>query len=37
MYPLNSTSGITAELKGVLLFPSSGMSVSLQAGYAYGF
>jgi hypothetical protein len=37
MYPLNQKSGITAELKGVLLFPSSGMSVSLQAGYAYGF
>lgn len=37
MYPLNLKSGITAELKGVLLFPSSGMSVSLQAGYAYGF
>lgn len=37
MYPLNEKSGITAELKGVLLFPSSGMSVSLQAGYAHGF
>lgn len=37
MYPLNLKSGITAELRGVLLFPSSGMSVSLQAGYAYGF
>jgi hypothetical protein len=37
MYPLNRKSGITAELKGVLLFPSSGMSVSLQAGYTYGF
>lgn len=37
MYPLNSKSGITAELKGVLLFPSSGMSVSLQAGYSHGF
>jgi hypothetical protein len=37
MYPLNPKSGVTAELKGVLLFPSSGMSVSLQAGYAYGF
>jgi hypothetical protein len=37
MYPLNLKSGITAELKGVLLFPSSGMSVSLQAGYSYGF
>jgi len=37
MYPLNRESGITAELKGVVLFPSSGMSVSLQAGYSYGF
>jgi hypothetical protein len=37
MYPLNLKSGITAELKGVVLFPSSGMSVSLQAGYSYGF
>jgi hypothetical protein len=37
MYPLNLKSGITAELKGVLLFPSSGMSMSLQAGYSYGF
>lgn len=37
MYPLNQKSGITAELKGVVLFPSSGMSVSLQAGYSYGF
>jgi hypothetical protein len=37
MYPLSQKSGITAELKGVLLFPSSGMSVSLQAGYTHGF
>ena len=37
MYPLSDRGGITAELKGVFLFPSSGMSVSLQAGYAHGF
>jgi hypothetical protein len=37
MYPLNDHGGITAELKGMLLFPSSGMSVSLQAGYSHGF
>jgi hypothetical protein len=37
MYPLTEKSGITAELKGVLLFPSSGVSVSLQAGYSHGF
>ena len=37
MYPLNDHGGITAELKGVFLFPSSGMSVSLQAGYTHGF
>lgn len=37
MYPLGPNSGVSAELKGVLLFPSSGMSVSLQAGYTHGF
>jgi hypothetical protein len=37
MYPLTEHSGITGELKAVLLFPSSGMSVSLQAGYTHGF
>jgi hypothetical protein len=37
MYPLSGHGGITAELKGMLLFPSSGMSVSLQAGYSHGF
>jgi hypothetical protein len=37
MYPLSDHGGITAELKGMLLFPSSGMSVSLQAGYSHGF
>jgi len=37
MYPLNDHGGITAELKGTFLFPSSGMSVSLQAGYVHGF
>ncbi len=37
MYPLSDHGGITAELKGVLLFPSSGLTVSLQAGYSHGF
>lgn len=37
MYPLSARGGISAELKGVFLFPSSGMSVSLQAGYTHGF
>jgi hypothetical protein len=37
MYPLSDHGGITAELKAVLLFPSSGTSVSLQAGYSHGF
>jgi hypothetical protein len=37
MYPLSDKGGITAELKGVFLFPSSGLSVSLQAGYTHGF
>jgi hypothetical protein len=37
MYPLSDHGGITAELKGVFLFPSSGMSISLQAGYTHGF
>ena len=37
MYPLSENGGITGELKGVFLFPSSGMSVSLQAGYTHGF
>jgi hypothetical protein len=37
LYPLNEHSGISAELKAVLLFPSSGMSVALQAGYTHGF
>jgi hypothetical protein len=37
MYPLTNSGGVTAELKGVMLFPSSGISVSLQAGYALGF
>jgi hypothetical protein len=37
MYPLSDHGGVTAELKGVLLFPSSGMSVALQAGYSHGF
>jgi hypothetical protein len=37
MYPLSDQGGITAELKGMLLFPSSGVSVSLQAGYSHGF
>jgi hypothetical protein len=37
MYPLTRNGGVVAELKGVMLFPSSGMSVSLQAGYSLGF
>jgi len=37
LYPLNEHSGISAELKASLLFPSSGMSVGLQAGYTHGF
>jgi hypothetical protein len=37
MYPLGDKDGITAELKAVLLFPSSGLSVGLQAGYTHGF
>lgn len=37
LYPLTQHSGINAELKAVLLFPSSGFSVSLQAGYTHGF
>jgi hypothetical protein len=37
MYPLSKNGGITAELKAVLLFPSSGATVSLQAGYTHGF
>jgi hypothetical protein len=37
MYPLSEHSGLSAELKAVLLFPSPGMSVSLQAGYSHGF
>jgi hypothetical protein len=37
MYPLTEHSGISAELKALILFPSSGVSVSLQAGYSHGF
>jgi hypothetical protein len=37
MYPLTNNGGVVAELKGVMLFPSSGVSVSLQAGYSLGF
>jgi hypothetical protein len=37
LYPLSEHSGISAELKAVLLFPSPGISVSLQAGYSHGF
>lgn len=37
LYPLSDHSGINAELKAVLLFPSSGMSMALQAGYQHGF
>ena len=37
LYPLSDHSGINAELKAVLLFPSSGVSMALQAGYQHGF
>ena len=37
LYPLTEKSGINAELKAVVLFPSSGFSVSFQAGYTHGF
>lgn len=37
MYPLSERGGVTAELKALLLFPSSGASFSLQAGYTHGF
>ncbi|MEY4549980.1 MAG: hypothetical protein RL685_6175 [Pseudomonadota bacterium] len=37
LYPLTEHSGINAELKAVLLFPSSGFTMSLQAGYTHGF
>jgi hypothetical protein len=37
LYPFNDHSGISAELKLELLFPSSGTGVGLQAGYIRGF
>jgi hypothetical protein len=37
LYPLNDHSGISAELKMEILFPSSGTGVGLQAGYIRGF
>ncbi len=37
MYPLSDKGGITAELRGAFLFPSSGLTFSLQAGYTHGF
>jgi hypothetical protein len=37
MYPLTANSGIVAELRAMLLLPSSGTTIALQAGYAYGF
>ena len=37
LYPFNDHSGISAELKLELLFPSSGTAVGLQAGYVRGF
>jgi hypothetical protein len=37
LYPLSAHSGISAELKAMILFPSSGTSLSLQAGYTHGF
>lgn len=37
MYPLTERSGIVGELRAMLLLPSSGTSIALQAGYAFGF
>jgi hypothetical protein len=37
MYPLTENSGIVAELRAMLLLPSSGTTIALQAGYTYGF
>ncbi len=37
MYPLTANSGIVAELRAMLLLPSSGTTIALQAGYTYGF
>jgi hypothetical protein len=37
MYPLFDNGGIVAELRAMLLLPSAGTSVALQAGYSYGF
>jgi hypothetical protein len=37
LYPIGETGGVTAELKGLLLFPSSGTSAALQIGYSHGF
>ncbi|MET0411544.1 MAG: hypothetical protein ABW217_09615 [Polyangiaceae bacterium] len=37
MYPLSENTGIVAELRAMLLLPSSGTTIALQAGYAYGF
>jgi hypothetical protein len=37
MYPLTANSGIVAELRAMLLLPSSGTTLALQAGYSYGF
>lgn len=37
MYPLSENTGIVAELRAMLLLPSSGTTIALQAGYTYGF
>jgi hypothetical protein len=37
MYPLTENTGIVAELRAMILLPSSGTTIALQAGYAYGF
>jgi hypothetical protein len=37
LYPIDDRSGINAELKLEVLFPSSGTGVALQAGYIRGF
>lgn len=36
-YAFSERENVSAELKGILLFPSSGMSTALRIGYNYGF
>ncbi len=35
-YPIGKTSGLLADLKGMLLLPSSGTAASIELGYAFG-